>query len=137
MKAIVLLNGEPYRGVIDGEGATVYCCDGAYDWAKGRVPIDVNLGDYDSLSYLPDPPPAEIYPSEKDYTDGALALLRAIGAISTSRWTVGSPRTASTMSLRRGRTKFSSTAEAAGARTTFSEISIFCMPPASRESVRS
>lgn len=80
MKAIVLLNGEPYRGVIDGEGATVYCCDGAYDWAKGRVHIDVNLGDYDSLSYLPDPPPAEIYPSEKDYTDGELALMRAIGA---------------------------------------------------------
>ena len=80
MKAIVLLNGEPYRGVIDCAGATVYCCDGAYDWAKGRVRIDVNLGDYDSLSYLPDPPPAEIYPSEKNYTDGELALMRALSA---------------------------------------------------------
>lgn len=58
----------------------VYCCDGAFDWAKGRVWIDVNLGDYDSLGYLPDPPPAEIYPSEKNYTDGELALMRALQA---------------------------------------------------------
>lgn len=78
MKAIILLNGEPYRGKIEDEGAVVYCCDGAFDWAKGRVRIDVNLGDYDSLGYLPDPPPAEIYPSEKNYTDGELALMRAL-----------------------------------------------------------
>lgn len=80
MRAVILLNGEPYRGHIADEDAVVYCCDGAYDWAKGRVRIDVNLGDYDSLSYLPDPPPAEVYPSEKNYTDGELALLRAIAA---------------------------------------------------------
>lgn len=80
MRAVILLNGEPYRGHIGDEDAVVYCCDGAYDWAKGRVRIDVNLGDYDSLSYLPDPPPAEVYPSEKNYTDGELALLRAIAA---------------------------------------------------------
>ena len=43
MKAIILLNGEPYRGKIEDEGAVVYCCDGAFDWAKGRVRIDVNL----------------------------------------------------------------------------------------------
>ena len=80
MKAIILLNGEPYRGSIAADGARVFCCDGAYDWAKGRVRIDVNLGDYDSLSYIPDPPPAEVYPSEKNYTDGELALMRAIAA---------------------------------------------------------
>lgn len=80
MKAVILLNGEPYRGVIDATDARVWCCDGAYDWAKGRVRIDENLGDYDSLSYLPDPPPAEIFPSEKNYTDGELALLRALAA---------------------------------------------------------
>ena len=65
MKAIILLNGEPYRGAIDASFARVWCCDGAYDWAKGKVRIDENLGDYDSLSYMPDPPPAEVYPSEK------------------------------------------------------------------------
>ena len=59
MRALILLNGESYRGAIDASGAVVYCCDGAYDWAKGRVKIDVNLGDFDSLSYVPDPPPAE------------------------------------------------------------------------------
>ena len=78
MKAIVLLNGEPYKGRIDASSARVWCCDGAYDWAKGRVRIDENLGDYDSLSYTPDPPPAEVYPSEKNYTDGELALMRAL-----------------------------------------------------------
>ena len=77
MKAIILLNGEPYRGAIDASSARVWCCDGAYDWAKGKVRIDENLGDYDSLSYMPDPPPAEVYPSEKNYTDGELALMRA------------------------------------------------------------
>lgn len=80
MKAIILLNGEPYRSAIDASSARVWCCDGAYDWAKGKVRIDENLGDYDSLSYMPDPPPAEVYPSEKNYTDGELALMRAIEA---------------------------------------------------------
>lgn len=80
MRAIVLLNGEPYRGAIEDGDALVLCCDGAYDWAKGRVHIDVNLGDYDSLSYVPDPPPAQVYPSEKNYTDGELALQRAMAA---------------------------------------------------------
>lgn len=80
MRAVILLNGEPYHGAIDCENARVYCCDGAYEWAKGRVRIDENLGDYDSLSYLPDPPPVKVYPSEKNYTDGELALHRAIDA---------------------------------------------------------
>ena len=80
MKAIILLNGEPYRGGIDASDARVWCCYGAYDWAKGRVRIDENLGDYDSLGYTPDPPPAEVYPSEKNYTDGELALMRAVAA---------------------------------------------------------
>ena len=80
MKAVILLNGEPYRGEIDASAARVWCCDGASEWAKDRVRIDENLGDYDSLSYMPDPPPAEVYPSEKNYTDGELALMRAIAA---------------------------------------------------------
>ena len=83
MKAIILLNGEPYRGQINAENARVYCCDGAYEWAKGKVKIDENLGDYDSLSYIPTPAPQEIYPSEKNYTDGEIALNRAIAAGAT------------------------------------------------------
>ena len=84
MRAIILLNGEPYRGEINSEGARVYCCDGAYEWAKGHVRIDENLGDYDSLGYTPVPPPAEIYPSEKNATDGEIAVNRAIEAGATS-----------------------------------------------------
>ena len=80
MKAIILLNGEPYAGEIDTDGARVYCCDGAYEWAHGKLRIDENLGDYDSLAYLPTPAPKEIYSSEKDATDGEIALNRAIAA---------------------------------------------------------
>lgn len=80
LKAIILLNGEPYGGNIDDRNARVYCCDGAYEWAKDRVRIDENLGDFDSLSYLPEPPPEKVYPSEKNDTDGELALRRAIDA---------------------------------------------------------
>lgn len=83
MKAILLLNGEPYRGRINAANARVYCCDGAYEWAKGKVRIDENLGDYDSLSYIPAPAPEEIYPSEKNDTDGEIALKRAIAAGAT------------------------------------------------------
>lgn len=78
MKGLLLLNGEPYRGELDAENAVVYCCDGAYAWAHGRVRIDKNIGDFDSLPYLPEPLPEEIYPSEKDFTDGEIALRKMI-----------------------------------------------------------
>ncbi len=78
MKGIILLNGDEYHGAIDDAHALVYCCDGAYNWAKGRVRIDENIGDFDSVCCTPDPPPERIYPSEKDYTDGEIALLRML-----------------------------------------------------------
>ena len=80
MKAILLLNGEPYAGEIDARGKVVYCCDGAYSWAKDKVKIDKNIGDFDSLSEIPYPPPEEIYPSEKDCTDGEIAMKKLIDA---------------------------------------------------------
>lgn len=80
MKGIILLNGEPYKNSIDSEGALVYCCDGAYSWAKGKVHIDKNVGDFDSLSESPEPPPEVIYPSEKNYTDGEIALFKMLSA---------------------------------------------------------
>lgn len=80
MKGILLLNGQPYGGEIDTDGAVVYCCDGAYAWAKGKVKIDKNIGDFDSLNEIPNPPPEEIYPSEKDYTDGEIALKKLLEA---------------------------------------------------------
>lgn len=78
MKGIILLNGMPYNGKIDASGAVVYCCDGAYDWARGRVKIDKTVGDFDSLGYIPDPPPEEIYPAEKNCTDGEIALFKLL-----------------------------------------------------------
>ncbi|MCD7729034.1 MAG: thiamine diphosphokinase [Clostridia bacterium] len=80
MKGILLLNGEPYTGAIDCNGAVVYCCDGAYAWANGRVRIDKNIGDFDSLFVTPEPAPEEIFPSEKNYTDGEIALRKMIAS---------------------------------------------------------
>ena len=80
MKGILLLNGEPYEGEIDAHGAVVYCCDGAYSWAKNKVKIDKNIGDFDSLKETPYPPPEEIFPSEKDCTDGEIAIKKLIEA---------------------------------------------------------
>ena len=80
MKAIILLNGEPYRGTIDTADAYVYCCDGAFQWAKNKLKIDETLGDFDSLDEVPTPAPSVVYPAEKDMTDGEIALLRAIEA---------------------------------------------------------
>jgi len=80
MKGILLLNGEPYRGAINAEGAIVYCCDGAYSWAKGRVRIDKNVGDFDSLKEKPYPEPDEVYPAEKNFTDGEIALKKLLAA---------------------------------------------------------
>lgn len=77
-KAVILLNGEPYKGEISDSGAYVICCDGAYKWAKDKVRIDENLGDFDSLPYIPTPAPEKIYPSEKDYTDGEIAMRKAV-----------------------------------------------------------
>jgi thiamine pyrophosphokinase len=78
MKGILLLNGQPYDGEIDANGAVVYCCDGAFSWANNKVKIDKNIGDFDSLDCIPYPPPDEIYPSEKDYTDGEIAIKKLL-----------------------------------------------------------
>lgn len=79
MKGIILLNGEPYGGTIDCSDSIVYCCDGAYRWAHGKVRIDKNVGDFDSLGCIPDPPPEEIFPAENNFTDGEIALLKMLG----------------------------------------------------------
>ena len=78
MKGILLLNGAPYEGDMDCSCAVVYCCDGAYEWAKDKVRIDKNIGDFDSLDYIPEPPPEKIYPSEKNFTDGEIALYKML-----------------------------------------------------------
>ncbi len=78
MKGILLLNGEPYTGEIKKDGAFTICCDGAYRWAKDKIKPDMNVGDFDSLDGMPDPPPEEIYPAEKNFTDGEIAMHKLI-----------------------------------------------------------
>lgn len=82
MKAVVLLNGEPFAGAIDTQDAYVYCCDGAYLWAQRQnIRTDELLGDFDSLGFVPEN--ALRFPAEKDMTDGELALRRAVDAGAT------------------------------------------------------
>lgn len=74
MRGIILLNGEPYNSNIQKEdGDFAVCCDGAYNWAKAKIEIDLVLGDFDSLSTPPEG--ALIYPAVKDKTDGEIAAL--------------------------------------------------------------
>ncbi len=78
MKGIILLNGEPYAGeIVKNAGDVVLSADGALRWAKGKVEIDVTAGDFDSLGYVPEG--SVVYPSEKNYTDGEIALAILIG----------------------------------------------------------
>jgi thiamine pyrophosphokinase len=42
------------------------------------VRIDENVGDFDSLDVAPMPAPKEIYPKEKDFTDGEIGLFRLL-----------------------------------------------------------
>ena len=73
MKGIILLNGEPYLGqIVKGEGDFVLSADGALAWAADKVKIDACAGDFDSLGYVPEG--AVVYPSEKNFTDGEIAL---------------------------------------------------------------
>ena len=77
LKGIILLNGERFSGEIDTKNSFVVCCDGAYEWAtQAGIKCDVVLGDFDSLGYVPEG--ATVYPCEKDFTDGELALERLI-----------------------------------------------------------
>ncbi len=76
MRGILLLNGEPYSGRIEKDGAFVVCADGAYSWAKGKIDIDCLLGDMDSCPE--DVAADETYPAKKDFTDGEAGLYRLV-----------------------------------------------------------
>ena len=76
MRCVIVLNGEftdNFEFLADDH---IIACDGAYEklLSRGITPNEV-LGDFDSLGYVPDG--AIVYPSEKDMTDGELALMRA------------------------------------------------------------
>lgn len=74
-KAVIVLNGDPCEyGFDDG---FIICCDGAFNYLKKiNVKPDLILGDFDSLGFVPDN--ARVFPTDKDYTDGELALKKCI-----------------------------------------------------------
>lgn len=81
MKAVIFLNGEFDSDPVEaakGADFTV-CADGAYDYLRGRIVPTVILGDFDSVSERDFPIGSEIltFPSEKDFTDGHLAIASA------------------------------------------------------------
>lgn len=75
MKGIILLNGVAPEKVNVGKDDFVVCADGAYEWAKGKnIKIDLLVGDFDSLGYIPDTLPVLRFPVEKNETDGEIAV---------------------------------------------------------------
>ena len=72
MKVNVFLNGEEYLGKISSAKKNIVC-DGAYEYCvKNNIKIDVVLGDFDSLGYVPNN--AITFKVEKDFTDGEAAV---------------------------------------------------------------
>ena len=75
MTGVMLLNGQPPKQVEMPKDCFVICCDGAYNWAKEqKIAIDLLVGDFDSLGYVPDDCKTIKYPVEKNETDGEIAL---------------------------------------------------------------
>lgn len=74
------MNGEPPREKIGADSDDyIVCCDGAYRWANDKIGrIDCIAGDFDSLGYVPER--GEVYPAEKNYTDGEIALFKLLDA---------------------------------------------------------
>lgn len=57
-----------------GNAVIVIAVDGGYEYIKGICPIDIVLGDFDSLGYVPQDINTQTFPCEKDFTDMQLAL---------------------------------------------------------------
>ena len=76
MKCVLVLNGEFSNDYVFADNLFVIACDGAYKELKKRqIKADLVLGDFDSLGYIPQG--AEVFPAEKDMTDGEIGLYKA------------------------------------------------------------
>ena len=84
MRAIIFLNGTPLRkeelDKIDFSDAVILCADGAYSYLKGKIVPSVVLGDFDScpISSVEKGIETLVFPPEKDFTDGHLAVKLAV-----------------------------------------------------------
>lgn len=75
MKVAILLNA-PTLNVEIAE-SHIICADGGYNLLKSQTPIAI-VGDFDSLDHIPSGITTIKHPSEKNFTDGELALRYAI-----------------------------------------------------------
>lgn len=81
MECVILLNGDKPK-ITDKDffcGKYVICADGAYKYALSLgINVDLLVGDFDSLGYIPKGINIKVFKSEKDNTDGELAIDEAI-----------------------------------------------------------
>ena len=81
MECVIILNGDkpyiPDKDILKGK--YVICADGAYTFAvNSGIAVDLLVGDLDSLGYTPENVNVKKYDSDKDFTDGELALDEAV-----------------------------------------------------------
>jgi thiamine pyrophosphokinase len=81
MDCLILLNGKTpvklNKNILKGK--YVICADGAYRYAeKQGIPIDLLIGDFDSLGYVPPGINIKKFNRVKDCTDGEIALDEAL-----------------------------------------------------------
>lgn len=76
MKGLLILNGEKTDSLPYAKDYNyIFVADGALTEAKKSISrIDLVVGDFDSLSYIPNDYPILPLEKEKDYTDGEIAL---------------------------------------------------------------
>ncbi len=81
MEYIIVLNGEKIEDLQINSEDFVICADGALEFLnKKNITPNLIVGDFDSLGFVPEN--AILYPTDKDLTDGEIALIKAkeIGA---------------------------------------------------------
>lgn len=77
MKTVISLNGEKLRNYKVDKSNYYIACDGGYEYLKENgIEPDFVLGDFDSLGFIPEG--AEVFSSDKNYTDGELGLMKAL-----------------------------------------------------------
>lgn len=91
MEYIIILNGD--KPNLDSSffcGKKIICADGAYTYAiKNNHNVDLLIGDFDSLKQIPQNVEIKKYNSDKDFTDGELALDEAIKCGATKIFIIG------------------------------------------------
>lgn len=80
MECVIILNGDKPNLQKDFFNCKyIICADGAYNFAKkSGLKIDLLLGDFDSLGFIPENENILKFNKDKDFTDGELAINEAL-----------------------------------------------------------